>query len=49
MCYLQSILSVHCPPNKIFCIYVFVNLYPGFPKELFNFYSEDIFLQEEKN
>ena len=43
MCYLQSILSVTVRQIRFFCIYVFVNLYPGFTKELFNFYSEDIF------
>ena len=43
MCNLQSILSVTVRQIRFFCIYVFVNLYPGFTKELFNFYSEDIF------
>ena len=43
MCYLQSILSVHCPPSKIFLYLCIYQLLSWVNKRVFNFYNEDIF------
>ena len=49
MCYLQSILSVHCPPNKIFVFMYLSTSILGSQKSCLTFTARIYFLQEEKN